>query len=124
MERGRIIAPMQPFPYPAISCETSATDAYPRVLAAAGASLARDAVDHRIAEEVKTGKPRFGNHGIIDSQKDAGGWPELRSLPAPLDSDQDGMPDAWENAHGLNPAIPPTGIPTAMATATRIWSNS
>jgi hypothetical protein len=72
------------------------------VLAAAGASLSRDAVDQRIVEEVRTGKPRFGRNGIIDSQKDVGGWPELRSLPAPQDTDQDGMPDAWEKKHGLD----------------------
>jgi hypothetical protein len=25
------------------------------------------------------------------------------SMPAPADSDHDGMPDEWETAHGLNP---------------------
>ena len=33
-------------------------------------------------------------------------WPALRSLPAPADSDNDGMPDAWEKKNGLNPADP------------------
>jgi hypothetical protein len=28
------------------------------------------------------------------------------ALPAPVDSDKDGMPDAWEKVHHLNPAIP------------------
>jgi len=28
----------------------------------------------------------------------------LRSLPAPADSDGDGLPDDWERANGLNPA--------------------
>ena len=32
-----------------------------------------------------------------------GGWPELKTAPAPRDSDGDGMPDAWEQEHGLNP---------------------
>jgi len=32
-----------------------------------------------------------------------GGWPELASLPAPRDSDDDGMPDGWEEKFGLDP---------------------
>ena len=31
-------------------------------------------------------------------------WPALKSLPAPLDEDKDGIPDDWEKEHGLNPA--------------------
>lgn len=96
----------QPFPYPKISYERSAVDAFAPVLAAAGASLVRDAIDRRVVEEVRMGKPQFGRHGIIDSQKDVGGWPDLRSLPAPPDADRDGMPDAWEKMHGLNPHDP------------------
>jgi hypothetical protein len=42
-------------------------------------------------------------YGIIDSQRDVGGWTQLNSLPAPIDTDHDGMPDAWETARGLNP---------------------
>ena len=41
--------------------------------------------------------------GMIDSQEDVGGWPELKTLPAPADSDHDGMPDEWEKKNGLNP---------------------
>ena len=29
-------------------------------------------------------------------------WPALKSLPAPVDTDKDGMPDDWEKKHGLN----------------------
>jgi hypothetical protein len=77
---------------------TTAAEALDQVLAKVGASSpVRDSVDARIVEQVrsKTGK-------IIDSQKQAGGWPEYRGGPAPKDSDQDGMPDDWETAHGLN----------------------
>ncbi len=90
----------------------SAADAYESVLAQAGASLVRDAVDLRVIEEIRTGTAKYGasykggGKGLIDSQKDVGGWPELRSLPAPLDTDHDGIPDDWEKAHGLNPNYP------------------
>jgi hypothetical protein len=87
----------------------SAEAAYAAVLAQAGCSLVRDAVDRRVIEEVRSGTARYGatykggGKGIIDSQLDVGGWPELRSAPAPVDTDDDGIPDAWELAHGLNP---------------------
>jgi hypothetical protein len=72
-----------------------------RVLASAGASLARDAVDQRLVEDVRQRRGR-----LIDSQAQVGGWPVLRAQPAPLDSDRDGMPDAWEIAQGLDPTDP------------------
>ena len=93
----------------------SAEVAYGLVLAQAGASRVRDAVDRRVVEEIRTGTATFGasykggGKGIIDSQKDVGGWPELRSLPAPVDTDHDGVPDVWELAHGLNPRDPADG---------------
>jgi hypothetical protein len=76
----------------------SAAQAYERVLALAGASLVRDALDLRYVQDVKLRRGR-----LIDSQTEVGGWPELRSTPAPVDSDGDGMPDDWERAQGLNP---------------------
>jgi hypothetical protein len=33
-------------------------------------------------------------------------WPDYRSLPAPVDRDADGIPDAWETQRGLNPTDP------------------
>jgi hypothetical protein len=83
----------------------SAAEAYKAVLAAVGASLpSRDAVDKRIVNEVRERKG-----SIIDSQQQVGGWPELKSAPAPADSDHDGMPDAWETRYGLNPHDPADG---------------
>ena len=35
-----------------------------------------------------------------------GGWPVLNSVPAPADSDHDGMPDNWEISNGLLPNDP------------------
>jgi hypothetical protein len=89
-----------PDPFPLVPVNTtSAEDAYKAVLAGVGACLpARDKADARIVEEVRKGAGK-----IIDSQNDVGGWPELKSKPAPADSDNDGIPDDWETAHGLNP---------------------
>ena len=77
------------------------TEASERVLSYAGASLHRDSVDERIIRNVRERKGK-----VIDSQEEVGGWPVLRSLPAPVDSDHDGMPDVWEKTHGLNPNDP------------------
>jgi pectate lyase len=79
-------------------------DAYLAVLAHAGCSLPnRDAIDARIIEEVRNATATYGNNGIITKPSDVGGWPALRSGIAPVDSDHDGMPNAWEVAEGLNP---------------------
>jgi pectin methylesterase-like acyl-CoA thioesterase/pectate lyase len=75
----------------------SAVSALGRVLADAGASLVRDAVDTRVVQSVKD---RGGS--LIDSQKEVGGWPQLNTLPPYLDSDNDGIPNFWEREHGLD----------------------
>jgi hypothetical protein len=97
-------------PIPVVPIIThSAQQAYELVLADAGATLpARDPVDQRVIKGVRTGKATYGgkwgaHSGIIDSQNQVGGWPELHSAPAPKDSDHDGMPDDWEIKHGLDP---------------------
>ena len=87
---------------PCVQAE-AADKAYERVLAKAGTSLARDTVDQRIVAEVRNGSYHFGNKGIIDSPQQVGGWPKLQAIPAPQDSDQDGMPDTWEANHQLDP---------------------
>lgn len=84
----------------------SADEAYAAVLSDGGASLCRDATDKRLIEEIKHGKKYMGSrkNGIIDSQKDVGGWPELKSGAVSPDSDGDGIPDSWEVRNKLNPA--------------------
>ncbi|WP_018479499.1 pectate lyase [Pontibacter roseus] len=84
-------------------------DAYERVLAHAGASLVRDAVDVRVVGNVRNNTftapgSNGSTNGIIDSQNDVGGWPELVAKPAPKDTDGDGIPDEWEKARKLDPA--------------------
>ena len=82
---------------------TTADAAYQHVLADVGAMpWNRDSVDARVINDVihQTGK-------IIDSQNDVGGYPQLPTVhrPADFDTDGDGMPDAWEKAHGCNPKV-------------------
>lgn len=79
-----------------------AETAYDAVLAGVGASHQRDVIDQRVIAEVREGTATYGRNGILDSQEQVGGWPELLSSEAPLDSDGDGMPDAWEEANGLD----------------------
>ncbi len=74
-----------------------ASAAYRAVLAHAGASLHRDAIDLRVIEDVRVGTGR-----IIDSQAEVGGWPQVAGCQAPQDSDDDGMPDWWETGRGLD----------------------
>lgn len=75
----------------------SVAEAYTSVLASAGA-IPRDSVDVRV---VKSVVDRTGSR--IDSQTQVGGWPVLRTGTPEVDSDHDGIPDAWENLYGLNP---------------------
>lgn len=105
--------------------EQSPEEAYKTVLANAGCTLPkRDVIDNRIVDEVRNGyatyegasykklkkvKDASKKTGIIDSQEDVGGWPLLKSAPAPADSDHDGMPDEWEKKNGLNPNDPADG---------------
>lgn len=95
-------------PWPAIAIgQQTAEAAYESVLEEAGASLpVRDDVDARIIEEVRNGTATYGEDGIISTQSDVGGWPELERAEPPTDSDHDGMPDAWEQKNGLNPNDP------------------
>jgi Pectate lyase len=86
-----------------ISKTESAKQAFNSVLKSAGASYKRDAIDARIINETRTGTATYGSSGMVDSQNDVGGWVELKSLPAPIDSDNDGIPDTWELKHKLNP---------------------
>lgn len=80
--------------YP-ITTET-AEEAYESVLAGAGASISRDSVDAAIVEDVRNGAGK-----IINTPSEAGGYPELSGVKA-KDTDNDGIPNEWEDACGLN----------------------
>jgi predicted esterase len=87
-----------PTPVSAVPPDESAATAFHRVLGEVGATRPkRDPIDTRLINDVSKGIGR-----IIDDEAEVGGWPELKSAPAPADQDKDGMPDAWETTRGLN----------------------
>lgn len=95
-----------PISYGYVTTHT-ADKAYEKVVEYAGASYKRDSHDAYIADDVRNG---VASHcapgtttGFIDNQDQAGGWPELASTAAPVDTDGDGMPDEWEKENGLDP---------------------
>jgi len=120
----------EPFPMAPLRI-TTAQEAYEEVLAGAGATLPRrDAVDERIVKTVRTGdvgppvaEPDLFDKldrvkytaervrelvklvplGFITDPAQVGGYPEYRGA-AHADADGDGMPDGYEQTHGLNPA--------------------
>ena len=115
----------KPFPMPTVKIIT-AEEAYHFVLANVGATLPhRDAVDTRVVEQVRTGKitykevntdtlPQFHvrklpkdsyKEGIVTEVFEVGGYPNYQGTPY-KDSDNDGLPDAYEISHGLNPKDP------------------
>jgi hypothetical protein len=85
----------------------SAADTYTTVLANAGCSLHRDQVDALVVADVKS----LGKSGQLWKDQTAtglgnSGYGTLAGGTAPVDTDQDGMPDAWETKYGLNPNDP------------------
>lgn len=89
-----------------------AEEAYELILKNVGAILpARDTLDERIINDVKNRTGRFIDvqggypHGTV-YEKTINAWPFLNSLPAPQDTDNDGMSDEWEKKKGLNPNDP------------------
>lgn len=109
----------------------SAEKAYEFVLDNVGANIPRrDIVDERVIEQVRTGKVYYDpaadeidfyqfehrrlpkdsyKQGIITDIRQVGGYPEYNGT-ARVDSDMDGMPDAWEKKYGLNPNDPSDAI--------------
>lgn len=95
----------EPFPYSAIY-EQQPDDAFRSVAAFVGCSHRRDTYDSSVILQMQRGEATFGNRGIIDTPEQAGGWPVLKTAAPQQDTDNDGMPDEWETARGLNPNDP------------------
>ncbi|WP_241775002.1 thrombospondin type 3 repeat-containing protein [Flavobacterium sp. Leaf82] len=118
-----LIKQSKPFSMPKITI-MSAEEAYEFVLNNVGATLPkRDIVDERIIKQVRTGKIESKDglenaigaayikrrlpadsykKGIITHPDQVGGYPQYKGK-AYKDSDNDGIPDAWEKKNGLNP---------------------
>jgi hypothetical protein len=91
--------------HPVISQQTSATEAYNWIVKNVGASLpARDEVDQYLIDELTS----LGKKGtIIQNEQDVqqfslGGVGTIQNGEKPLDSDNDGMPDEFEDKYGLD----------------------
>lgn len=99
--------------------------AYEKVLRYGGCCLRRDAIDERVANDVRTGGYSYvsGNKGsngstggLIDAPEDVGGYVEYTAteleMRNKLDSDGDGIPDNWEDMYGLDSADPSDALTT------------
>jgi len=75
-------------------------EAYKLVLARAGC-FPRDAVTARILKETAAGTGKWGKQAPADLMEGLKSGAEAPPYP---DRDSDGMPDAWEKAHGLSPS--------------------
>ena len=85
-----------PFPHPEVTTQTALV-AYDLVLRDAGATLPlRDAVDRKVIRDIKEKEG-----GIVNRKENLLGWPPFRKGVALADSDNDGMPDKWEETYQL-----------------------
>jgi hypothetical protein len=95
-----------PAPFATATVTTqSAIDAYHQVLAHVGNSWwSRDAIDARVVNNMRTNTgPPIAAAAPIASELNGLLTAPMNSRPASWDTDQDGMPNWWESAQGLNP---------------------
>lgn len=94
-----------PSPIPAIEGMTSAAEAFDWILENGGPTLpARDDVDRYLIDELASRGTSGTKMGISSElQLPHLGTGVLSGGVKPLDTDGDGIPDAWETANGLDP---------------------
>lgn len=105
---ARVNTPFEGWP---VSPHETAEAAFESVLAKVGATLPkRDAVDKRVTEMVRSGKP-MTETGILKDISEVGGYPTLTYDPAKIsiDKDGDGMSDEWEIKNNFDPKNPADG---------------
>jgi len=95
-----------PFAYPKASTSLSAQQAYQWVIDSVGPSYPRrDQLDSMLVDEVASkGLKGWYVYRETDLPLANGGVGNVFNAPSQLDSDNDGMPNAWEIASGLNPS--------------------
>jgi hypothetical protein len=99
-ERVNATIEEQPFAKPEVPVHVDPAEKIVELIAAqAGDSLCRDAVDARLVGDLRS----LGTRGkTIADESEVGGLPPVVEGKAPLDSDGDGIPDAWETKHRLD----------------------
>ena len=121
----------EPAPQGEVTTHTAAT-AFDKVLTYSGASLHPDDVDTRYFTEARNGTATYtgsvtGKKGRIDLVSDVKGYTEANfgtgSHEDGFDSDNDGIPDAWETANGLNPNDAADGKLYTLDTAHKGYTN-
>ena len=100
--------------HPVIMGETTAVEAYNWIVENAGASLpTRDEVDGYMVDELLS----LGTKGaLLNSESEVGltnGVGNIFAGNRPLDTDNDGIPDAWEEANGLDKNDPTDAVKMA-----------
>jgi pectate lyase len=97
----------EPFAKPIIPVNTEpASKIVQQIAQSAGDSLCRDAVDRGLVSELLS----YGRLGaLIANESEIGGHPPTMTMTPMRDSDGDGIPDAWERTHHLDPHNPADG---------------
>ncbi|GGA84319.1 hypothetical protein GCM10008015_26420 [Flavobacterium palustre] len=97
-----------PYDYPMKNPSLTAQGAYDNIVSSVGASYPRrDQVDNLMISDLLS-KGTTATYVYVQSDLTKqfgftnGGAGHVYGAPAPLDTDNDGMPDAWEDANGLN----------------------
>lgn len=97
-----------PYDYPMKNPVLTAQAAYDNIVSGVGASYPRrDQVDNLMISDLQS-KGTTATYVYVQADLanqfgfTNGGAGHVYGAPAPLDTDNDGMPDAWEDAHGTN----------------------
>lgn len=99
------------YDYPMKNPTLNALAAYNKIVESVGASYPkRDQVDQLMISDLMS-KGTTATYVYVQNDLVTqfgftnGGAGHIYGAPAPLDTDNDGMPDAWETANGLNPNV-------------------